>query len=96
MVGDEGQGQGVYNKESREKMALNVGRQRCEAKELKRVVKWVADARKVWGTLLRIKSLVMRLQKRWLRWVVGRIWVLCTEAGRSGEWEGWVVICSEP
>ena len=66
MVGDEAMpGQGVNNKESGEIKVSNVGRQRCEVKELKRAVKWVAGARKVWGTQ---KSLAMRLQKRWLRW----------------------------
>ena len=47
VVGDESMpGQAVNNKESGEKKAPNVGRQRCEVKEVKRVVKWVAGARK--------------------------------------------------
>ena len=37
-------------------------------KELKRATKWVAGARKVWGT--RKKSLVMKSQKKWLGWEV--------------------------
>ena len=42
--------QGVNNKEGGEKKAPNVGRQGCEVKKLRMVVKWVAGARKVWGT----------------------------------------------
>ena len=50
VVGDEAMpGEVVNNKESGEKEAPNVGRQRCEV-ELKRATKWVAGARKVWGT----------------------------------------------
>ena len=51
LVGDEAMPeQGVNNKESGEKKALNVGRRGCEMKKLRRVVKWMAGARKVWGT----------------------------------------------
>ena len=51
VVGDEAMpGEVVNNKESGEKKAPNVGRQRCDMKEPKRATKWVAGARKVWGT----------------------------------------------
>ena len=59
VVGDEAMPeQGVNNKEVGEKKAPNVGRQGCEVKKLRRVVKWMAGARKVWGTY----------KKEWLRW----------------------------
>ena len=51
MVGNEAMPeQGVNNEESGEIKALNVGRQGCDVKRLRRMVKWVAGTRKVWGT----------------------------------------------
>ena len=96
MVGDEAiPEEGVNNNESGEKKAPNVGRQGCEVKKLRRVVKWVAGARKVWGR----KSLVMRLQERWLRW--GGRWNLATlyrskQVGQMNGKDGWWFVVKAP
>ena len=96
LVGDQAMPeQGVNNKEGGEKKAPNVGRQGCEVKKLRRVVKWVAGARKVWGT--HKKKSCNEIAREMVK--VGREMEsshsVQIEAGRSDEWEGWVVVCSE-
>ena len=84
--------QGVNNKESGEKKAPNVGRQGCKVKNLRRVVKWVTGERKVWGT--HKKESCNEIARKVVKVGGGEVGIslLCTEAGRSSEWEGWVVV----
>ena len=54
----------------------------------------MAGARKVWGT--RKKESCNEIAREVVKvGGEGGIWLLCTEAGRSVEWERWVVVCSE-
>ena len=97
VVGDEAMsGEVVNNKESGEKKAPSVGRQRCDMKEPKRATKWVAGARKVWGT--RKKESCDEIAKEMVR-VGGKVepgFSVQKRVGQVNGKDGWWFIVKAP